>query len=92
MISEEERNNPSTGQMEQLLALLVAANREGQLVGLAFMLKEGDKAAIDYRGSHDMASLMAGTVLNRIAAEVERYNPSVAAAIRKDLAQHHGRL
>lgn len=91
MISEEERNNPSTSQLEQLLTMLVAANQEGQLVGLAFVLKDGDNAAIDYRGSHDMASLMAGTVLNRIAAAVERYNPTVAAAIRKDLAQHHGR-
>lgn len=88
MISPEERNNPSTAQLEELLAMLVAANQEGQLVGLAFMLKDGDRAAIDYRGTHDMASLMAGTVLERIAEAVGQYNPSVAAVIRQELAKH----
>ena len=90
MTSMEERNNPSRAQMEELLAMLVAANQEGQLVGLAFMLQDGDNAAIDYRGTVDAASLMSGTVLERIADQVEQRNPTVAAAIRRDLAKHRG--
>lgn len=88
MISDQERNAPTRKDFDNLLGMLLAANEEGQLVGLSFMVRNGDKAAIDYRGSHDMASLMSKTVLERITAAIEETSPDIARSIRQELAKH----
>jgi hypothetical protein len=84
-VSHEERTNPSKAQMEEVLELLVGANDEGQLVSLVFMLKNGENAVVDYRGSQEHTELACRTVNNRIAEEIEKLHPNIAAAIRRDL-------
>lgn len=88
MISDQERHQPTRKDFDEVLGMLLAANEEGQLVGLSFMVRNGDKAAIDYRGSHDMASLMSKTVLERIAEAVALTDPDIAKAIKQELHKY----
>lgn len=85
--SPRERNNPTTIELVDLLALLVAAADEGQLVSLVFMLQspEGD-TMVDYRGSHELTELSARTVLERIAEDIAVTHPAIAGRIQSDLA------
>lgn len=69
-VTPQERNAPTREQLEELLALLLAANDEGQLVSLVYMLQNGDNAVVDYRGSHELTELACRTVRERIAHEI----------------------
>jgi hypothetical protein len=84
-VSHEERTNPSKDQLDEVLELLAAANDAGQLVSLVYMLKDGDNAVVDYRGTQEHTELACRTVNGRIADDVERSHPHLAAAIRHDL-------
>lgn len=69
-VTPQERNSPTREQLEETLGLLLAAAEEGQLVSLVFMLKNGDAAVVDYRGSHEFTELACRTVRERIAHEI----------------------
>jgi hypothetical protein len=72
----------------EFLAALEAANEEGQIVAVAFMLQNRAGAMVDFRGPMDMAEVMSATVLNRIAEHVEVDLPEEAARIRATTASH----
>jgi hypothetical protein len=85
-VSTEERTKPSREQLEELLGLLLAANEAGQLVSLVFMLEQpSGLAVVDYRGSYEKTELACRTTAGRIAVEIEKIHPNIAAAIRRDL-------
>lgn len=84
-VTARERNNPTQDELEEVLGLLIAANDAGQLASIVFMLKNGENAVVDYRGSQEHTELACRTVNRRIAEEVEREHPNIASAIRRDL-------
>lgn len=84
-VTARERNHPTQDELEELLGMLVAANDAGQLVSLVFMVKNGDNAVVDYRGTHEFTEMACRTVNNRIAEAIEVSNPDIARAIRRDL-------
>lgn len=86
-ITNEERTNPTEEQLHDLLELLSEANRAGQLVSITYMLRHGDAALVDYRGSNELTELATRTVRERIAEEEAAHNPAIAAAIRAELAK-----
>lgn len=69
-ITPRERNAPTQTELEELLGMLMAANEEGQLVSITFMLQDGDKAVVDYRGSLELSELACRTVRQRIGETV----------------------
>lgn len=69
-ITTRERNAPTQDELEELLGMLLAANEEGQLASISFMLKNGDDAMIDYRGSQELTELACRTVRQRIGEAV----------------------
>ena len=87
-ISTRERHQPTRVELVDLLAMLVAAADEGQLVSVSFMLQspEGD-TMVDYRGSQELSELTARTVLQRIAQDIADTDPAIAAQIQSDLAR-----
>lgn len=89
-VDPRERNHPTKDEMDELLGMLLAANDAGQLVGqlvgLVFMVKNGDAAAVDYRGTHEMVELATREVRTRIADEIETTHPRIAATLRAELA------
>lgn len=85
MISHQERTNPTAQTLDETLELLAAANEQGQLVSIAFLLSNGPQQMVDYRGTNEMTEIMCRTVNERIADDVQVNHPSIAAAIRADL-------
>lgn len=85
-VDPRERNHPTKDEMDELLGMLLAANDAGELVGLVFMVKNGDAAAVDYRGTHEMVELATREVRTRIADEIETTHPRIAATLRAELA------
>jgi hypothetical protein len=72
----------------EFLAALAAANDEGQIVAVAFMLKNNAGTMVDFRGPMDMAEFMSTTVLERIADHVAVDLPDEAARMREVVAAH----
>lgn len=84
-ITDQERHAPTKEQLDDVLSLLAEANEAGQLASITFMLKNGEKAMVDYRGSMEHTELSCREVSQRIAKQVERDHPKLAAAIRMGL-------
>ncbi|HEY1034636.1 MAG TPA: hypothetical protein VGE09_06615 [Pseudoxanthomonas sp.] len=85
-VDARERNHFTKDEMDELLGMLLAANEQGQLVGLVFMVKNGAAAAVDYRGTHELVELATREVRTRIADEIEHTHPKIAATLRAELA------
>jgi hypothetical protein len=83
-VTTRERTRPTQAELEELLAMLIAANDEGQLVHITFMLKEADSenAMIDYRGNYEFAEIATRTVRERIADALGATEPEIAQRIR----------
>lgn len=90
-IDARERNQPTKEEQLELLEMLAAAVEEGQLLALAFMLQKPmtGETIVDYRGSFEHSELTCRTVNLRIADSIEGSDPSIAAAIRRDLANQN---
>ncbi|WP_243350878.1 hypothetical protein [Stenotrophomonas acidaminiphila] len=87
-VSERERNHPTKAELEELLAMLLAAAEEGQLVSLVFMLQDREgNAMVDYRGCHEFTEMAARTVRERIAQEVRISHPLITQRIHGELAR-----
>jgi hypothetical protein len=87
-VSPEERNNPSTEQMDDLLEMLKEANDAGELVGFVFMLKNSedeDLIIVDYRGSHEHVEIATRTVRERIRDEIQDSHPAIARQLTAEL-------
>lgn len=82
------RTQISKEEWREFLAALDAANEEGQIVTVAFMLKNNVGAIVDFRGPMDMAEFMSTTVLGRIADHVAVDLPDEAARMRETVATH----
>ncbi len=87
-IPPEERNNPSTEQMDELLEMLKEANDAGELVGFVFMLKNTeneDLIIVDYRGSHEHVEIATREVRTRIRDEIRHTHPHIARQLTAEL-------
>ncbi|MGH8073649.1 MAG: hypothetical protein ACREO4_06200 [Lysobacter sp.] len=69
-ITTRERNAPTQNELEELLGMLLAANEEGQLVSITFMLQDGPNTMVDHRGSQELTELACRTVRQRIGEAV----------------------
>lgn len=84
MITARERNQPTSAELDELLMMLIEAHEAGELVHVAFMLKQvdSDNALIDYRGSHEFTEIATRTIRERIALELETSEPELAQQIK----------
>ncbi|MGH8081879.1 MAG: hypothetical protein ACREP7_14995 [Lysobacter sp.] len=87
-VTDRERVAPTRKELEELLGMLIAANDEGQLVSLVFVLQapRSERTMVDYRGSHEITELGCRTVRERIATAIELQHPAIADKIREDQA------
>ena len=83
-VTTRERTRPTQAELEELLAMLLAANDEGELVHITFMLQKSDSgdAMVDYRGDYERAEIATRTVRHRIADALGASEPELAQHIR----------
>lgn len=87
-----ERTRPTHDELEELLSMLMAANDEGQLVHITFMLQktDSDDAMVDYRGDYERAEIATRTVRLRIADALDTNEPELAQHIRDNTGKAPG--
>ena len=91
-VTTRERTRPTQDELEELLAMLVAANDEGELVHITFMLQKADSndAVVDFRGDYERAEIATRTVRNRIADALGTTEPDMAQYIRDNTGKAPG--
>ncbi|MGH8025465.1 MAG: hypothetical protein ACREO0_01950 [Pseudoxanthomonas sp.] len=84
VVTTRERTRPTQDELEDVLAMLIAANDAGELVHLSFMLQRADSgdAMVDFRGDYERAEITTRTVRTRIAQALDATEPELAQRIR----------
>lgn len=85
-VTDRERYSPTREELDDLLGLLVAANEQGQLKAIAFVLQGPPGTMLDHRGNVELTGILGRTVLERLADHVQAVEPAIARAMRSDAA------